>query len=261
MVTEHIFRALCETPQFLNDLPEADAFDRTGLSLPDVCEPLSMAQKLGHLYEDGLRVLLEQSKQYELLEHGLQLQEGRHKTRGELDFLFRDHNSGELIHLELAVKFYLAIEGPVGLLLPGPNSRDNYYNKLERLRSHQLTLTQRFAHLLPAVYQAESISVKHLVIGRLFDHVTAASQAQPKYLNPGAQRGVWLRQSEYPAHFLHQESLLEIPKPLWPVDLAAIPDEELSPFDLKAPLTRCTLVKVPQLDYPVFLAPDIYPQQ
>jgi len=259
MFTRQILNALSTGNLFLQDLPEAPCFDQSTLHVPDVHKPLNLEQKLGHLYEDGLSQLLEKSVQYELLERGLQLQRGRHETVGELDFLFRDTLSERLIHLELAVKFYLAIESPDGLLLPGPNSRDNFYNKLQRLRTHQLTLTTRFQDLLPARYQSERIHPEHLVIGCLFDHISAQAQATPEYIHSHVRRAHWLRQSEFPIHFPDCTSPLVIPKPLWPVENPL--ESQLEPFDLEAPISRCTMLKIPNQHKPIFITPDTYPVQ
>ena len=261
MYTRQILNALCSGPSFLVDVPEADVFDRSGLEVPDSGSPLDLDQKLGYIYEDGLRKLLDATERYEVLEHGLQIQRDRHQTIGELDFLFRDTSSPDLIHLELAVKFYLAIDSAEGLLLPGPNSRDNYYNKLERLRSHQLTLAKRFPELLPPQYQKEVIHTQHLVIGCLFDHIDTHSLAEPPYIHPNARRGIWLCQSEFQAYFPHCTTPLVIPKPLWAVDVSVIADSQLTPFDLEAPLTRCTMLKVANEDKAVFITPDNYPEQ
>lgn len=259
--SETILSALCESPSFLEDLPEADTFDRKDLVLPVKAHALNVAQKLGYLYEDALVKLLESSARYTVLEQGLQLQEGKHRTIGELDFLFRDEASGKLIHLELAVKFYLAIQTETELLLPGPDARDNYYNKLKRLRAHQLTLPHRFRALLPLPYQQESIQTQHLVIGCLFDHIREKSLARPEFINPQVRRGKWLRQAEYLEHFPSSATPLIIPKPLWPVALERLESVDLEPLDLTLPLDRCTMVKVEGYNAPLFIAPDCYPEQ
>lgn len=259
MLPYQILKSLCDGRLFLEGLPEATVFDRSGLRVPENPKPLNEGQKLGHLYEDALGELLEASERYDLLERGLQIQRGRHETVGELDFLFRDSVSAKLIHLELAVKFYLALESPTGLLMPGPNARDNYYHKLERLRTHQLTLTRRFPELLPEPYQRAPIDVQHLVMGCVFDHVQAERLAQPEYLSPSVRRGLWVRQSEFQTHFPDCTTPLVIPKPLWPVE--EVSASQLSPFNLDAPLSRCTLLKVSTEEKPVFITPDAYPKQ
>jgi len=261
MVTRQILTALCKGSLFLEDLPEGRVFDREGLIVESETPELRLNQKLGHLYEDGLELLLEASERYEVLEKGLQLQRGRHETLGELDYLCRDTQSGDLVHLELAVKFYMAIKSSDELLLPGPNARDNYYNKLERMRNHQLTLTTRFREFLPTKYQVEEVQVRQLVIGCLFDHVKAEELACPPFVHADVRRGLWLRQKEYEGFFPDSSTPLVIPKPLWPVGIESINEGQLESLDLSEPLDRCTLVKVSETNMPVFITPDCYPEQ
>lgn len=255
-----ILSALCESPLLVGDCPEAGAFDRLGLGVPSWLPELSLNQKLGHLYEEGLAYLLEDSECYDLLEQSLQLQSDRHHTLGELDFLLRDHSSGELIHLELAVKFYLAVESPDGLLLPGPDARDNYFKKLDRLRTHQLTLPQRYPEHLPAAYRNKPISTRHLIIGCLFDYLNADSPAEAEFLHPKARRGKWIHQGELSSVFPNDCRPEIIPKHLWPVELSALEQISLEPLDLSIPLTRCVMVRIKGEEVPLFIAPNGYPE-
>lgn len=257
MSAELILQAICKSPILMGDCPEAESFDRTNLTLPAGDKSLSLDQKLGHIYEDAFELVLRASDRYELLEKSLQLQDGIHKTLGELDFLFRDHESGKLIHLELAVKFYLAVETPKVLLLPGPDARDNYFKKLDRLRIHQLTLAQRYHQHLPSAYRKEGITSQHLILGCLFDHVSAASPALPDFLSLNARRGKWLRQSEFSRHFPKNPRAEIIPKRLWPVATELLRDLEI--FDQTTALERCLLLKIEGESMPVFLVPDHYP--
>jgi len=97
--------SLLEGPLLVGDLPEARVFSRKNW-LPRVPKTaLNLEQKLGHLYEDALALVLGE----DLLEQNLQLRKDIHTTVGELDFLLCSKNDGPLIHLELATKFYLAV--------------------------------------------------------------------------------------------------------------------------------------------------------
>lgn len=59
--TQAILRALCESPPLLTDLPESRLFDQAALTLPVNTPKLSLQQKLGHIYEDALALLLKAS--------------------------------------------------------------------------------------------------------------------------------------------------------------------------------------------------------
>lgn len=126
------------SPLLVGDLPEAKCFCRSILRRPEVLPDLNLRQKLGHLFEDALASLLVASHKVDLLHQNLQLRDENRTTVGEMDFLIRHRSNSALVHLELATKFYLAVETPSGITLPGPDARDNYFRKLARLRDHQL---------------------------------------------------------------------------------------------------------------------------
>ena len=102
-----LVQSLLVSPLLVGDLPSADRFDRALLRSAGFIGELDFDQKLGHLYEDALASVLVSSPHVDLVEKNLQLQQGKHSTVGELDFLIRAAD-GLLIHLELATKFYLA---------------------------------------------------------------------------------------------------------------------------------------------------------
>jgi hypothetical protein len=253
-----IFEALIEGPLLLDQLPESGVFDRYSLQLPDPLPDLNFRQKLGHLYEEALACLLENSDRFDLLGRNLQLQIDRHQTVGELDFLLRDLKTGQLIHLELATKFYLAVETEGGLALPGPDARDNYFKKLDRLRFHQLTLASRYRHLIPAPGKEEPIVSKHLVLGLLFDHVDSTSPVQPEFVSAEARHGRWLTIDELPMVYSPETELRIIPKPLWPASVESLTHLPLETFDRTKPLDRCVMVATPD-HLPLFITPSNYP--
>lgn len=259
MSSELILKAICESPVLVGDCPEAASLIRSEFVLPRDQTELSLNQKLGHLYEEALALILRASARYQLLEKSLQLQDGIHKTLGELDYLFRDQVDGTLVHLELAVKFYLAVETPEGLVLPGPDARDNYFKKISHLRSHQLMLTQRYRNHLPTAYHALKITPQHLILGCLFDHIKASQPANPEFLHPQARRGKWLRESELSQYFPNRKIEI-IPKYLWPVPTSHLEDFPLTQFKPSALITRCVMLKIEGETKPIFLTPDRYPK-
>ena len=260
MSADLILSALYGSPVLIGDYPEAVSFDRSLLSLPEQVSHIFLDQKLGHIYEDGFAELIERSDHYELLEKGLQIQSDCHRTLGELDFLIRDLTNGELIHLELAVKFYLAVKSSDDLFLPGPDARDNYFKKLQHLRSHQTTITQRFRCHLPQPYREEDIKPKQLILGCLFDHINAQELAEPEYISSSVRRGKWLRQSEFYQHYSENELVAIIPKYLWPVAVNDLDGVSLERLDLGQRIERCVLVQIQGEQLPVFIAPNDYPQ-
>ena len=253
--TETILESFTTAPLLISDLPEAPQFQPSILSLPTKPTPLNFSQKLGHLYEDALANILTESSKFSLLERNLQIQTDIHTTVGELDFLFRDLDSNQLIHLELATKFYLA----VGSDFPGPDARDNYFKKLSHLRQHQLQLPHNFQAHLPTEYREENIITQQLIYGCLFDHIEALKWSTPEFLNPKCRRGKWLHHSDLPMHFPANQEFQIIPKTLWPIPLKLLTEANLESWKPPKTLERCTMVRVPSDLTPYFIAPTNYP--
>lgn len=259
IISKALFQSLIEGPLLLEDLPEGTAFPSNSLVAPNEVTPLNLEQKLGYLYEDALAVMLESTPRYGSLDRGIQVRREAGQTLGELDFLVRDLTSGRLIHLELAVKFYLAVETGNGFLLPGPDARDNYFRKLEKMRLHQLVLADKFRDLLPEKFREEDIAVQHLVQGCIFNHVNASRPVEAEFLNPLGRRGMWLHAEECVAYFRENAQLEIIPKPLWPVPLKILGGVQLEKWTVDQDMDRCVMVRSNSENIPYFIAPNGYP--
>ena len=258
--SQALLTSLIDSPLLVGDLPNAAQFDRRCLVASTDLVKLNFDQKLGHLYEDALASLFTSSPDIELVEQNLQVQTDKNRTVGELDFLIRQ-SGGQLVHLELATKFYLALETDNGFEFPGPDSRDNYDRKIERMLSHQLTLTERYRSHLPLTYQDETIVVSQLVYGCLFDHVSQIKQSHPQFSNPKCRRGKWFRHAEITNHFSADDEFYEIPKHLWPVPIELLKDITLEAWQPDAEVTRCKMLFVKGHSTPYFIAPNEYPDQ
>lgn len=265
-ISDAIFQSLLVSPLLVGDLPDAAQFDRKALVAPAGFTRLNFDQKLGHLYEDALAAVLAASPSVELVEQNLQIQKTVHSTVGELDFLIRDAH-GVLTHLELATKFYLAVKTEHGVVFPGPDARDNYNRKINRLLSHQLTLTKRHKAHLPSAYRAEDIAVQQLIYGCLFDHISAAQSEQseqlsfPEFSNPRCRRGKWLHHTQLADHFPNDTQFYLVPKYLWQVPVEFLKNIPLERWQPDAFANRCVMLHIAGHDCPYFVAPDIYPEQ
>jgi len=266
IVSEALFQSLIEQPPLLADLPEATTFPCKSLVFPEATCALNLQQKLGHLYEDALAVLLESTPRYDVLAQGLPIRQDAGHTLGELDYLLRDLVSDRTIHLELAVKFYLAVETESGLRLPGPDARDHYFRKLEKMRSHQLVLldkVDKFRDLLPEPFREQEIDVQQLVHGCIFNHVQATAPVQAEFLNPNGRRGKWLHVGECAEYFGENKLLKIIPKPLWPAPMKIIAGLELEKWKPDEKMDRCVMVLQGAEEgaehCPYFIAPNGYP--
>ena len=260
-VSRALYQSLIEAPALLADLPEGRGFANGTFEISGGMKVLNLEQKLGYIYEDALAEMLESTRGYDLEGRGIQIRREAGHTLGELDFLVRDLELDQLVHLELAVKFYLAVETEQGSLLPGPDARDNYFRKLEKMRSHQLILSQKYRELLPEMFREEEIVVQQLVHGCIFEHINASRPVEAEYLNPGGRRGKWLHVNECLQYFGNDVLLEIIPKPLWPVPLDILGGFELEKWTPDESMDRCVMVRTEGTDFPIFIAPRGYPDR
>ena len=261
--TRALLNSLLAAPLLVADLPEAAALDRAllGGAVPEE-GALNFDQKLGHLYEDALECLLDASARLERIASHVQVVNQMGVTLGELDFVVYDRLQQTHVHLELAVKFYLATQTPKGWVYPGPDPRDNWQRKLERLRTHQLLLSQRpeVRRLLKDRFNIDSVQVRQLIYGRLFSPLSGVDCPLPEGIAPSAQRGKWLYVREWQSCFSGLDEVRLVPKALWPVVVTADLKAELRQVEVPELLSfgaeRCTMFVLPDAEEPFFLVPD-----
>ena len=98
--------------------------------------------RLGHLAEKIVAELIKASTNYKVLYENTQIIEDK-KTIGEIDFIIEEINTKQLIHMELAYKFYLfdpnLSSEPIKNWI-GPNRNDSLEEKLEKLKRKQFPL-------------------------------------------------------------------------------------------------------------------------
>jgi len=152
------------------------------------------APRLGLYFERLYDCLMTELLGWEKVINNLPVR-GQGRTLGELDFIFRNPDTGELEHHEVAVKFYLGHPGPDGIepLWYGPNARDRLDLKTRHLREHQSRLTHRpeTTEALRALGIDTPRTARVIMPGYLFypwlEDYPAPAQAPPDHL-----RGHWL---------------------------------------------------------------------
>ena len=100
--------------------------------------------RLGHLVERIVAGLINVSDQYQILHENFQLIENGN-TLGELDFILLEQATEQVIHLEMAYKFYLldpSYSKDQNKNWIGPNRNDSLIQKLEKLEHKQFPLLQ-----------------------------------------------------------------------------------------------------------------------
>ena len=118
-------------------------FDLSTLKLADNLEfDLPTNIRLGHLVERIVTELIKSSSNYKVLYENIQVIEEK-KTIGELDFIIQNLITKQLIHMELAYKFYLfdpnISSEPINNWI-GPNRNDSLQEKLAKLKRKQFPL-------------------------------------------------------------------------------------------------------------------------
>ena len=106
-------------------------------SVPDIPERI----RLGHQMEFIFRQCMEYTNDYEIIIHNKPLKESK-RTIGEVDFILFDRKKEEYLHIELTYKFYIIdpdISEPIHRLM-GPNRRDMFFTKLDKIKNEQLGL-------------------------------------------------------------------------------------------------------------------------
>lgn len=121
------------------------------------------------------------------------------QTLGELDMLLRDREG--IHHVELAIKFYLALEdadGRDGAHWYGPGSHDRLDLKLAHLNQHQLPISAREeSHQALAALGIERFSAELWMGGYLFYPWLAKSQP-PEGAHSDHLRGQWVHRKHWP---------------------------------------------------------------
>jgi len=101
-------------------------------------------KRLGSIFEGLISYWLTISPNYQELHQNIQIIENNH-TFGEIDFIILEKATQEVIHLEVAVKFYLGCapyNDPYRWF--GTNTKDQLGKKIDHLNLHQTQLSSKY---------------------------------------------------------------------------------------------------------------------
>lgn len=170
-------------------------------------KPFPQKIRLGHQMEYVFKQLIEHSNNYGVLLHNLPIKQEK-RTIGEIDFILKPRiekennvQSAQLIHIELTYKFYLIIPEitePIHQLM-GPNKRDMFFTKMEKIRNKQFELL----HSPDAISALAKIHIDHSTIAhqtcfkaQLFQAYDCSSIS----IRPLSKKGIvgsWLRFDDF----------------------------------------------------------------
>ena len=193
--------------EYTDCLPALMILDQDPQPLISQIEELK-SKRLGYRFEAFINFWLQISPNYTLLAHNIQLIKDK-QTLGEIDFIIQDSATRKIIHLEVAVKFYLGsapFEDDYRWF--GTNTNDQLGKKQQHLIDHQTQLSLKYPELINTKIDQKYCLVK----GRLFypfkleTPLTPPASATENHL-----KGVWLTQSD------KSESVFDNRQPLYPL--------------------------------------------
>ena len=143
MKTKSRIASILKTSTLPTEITGLQTLDLSELNIPNQLDfELPRNLRLGHLAEQIVAELIKASTNYNLLYENIQIRDGK-KTIGELDFIIENNSTKQIIHLELAYKFYLydptISEKPLHNWI-GPNRNDSLKEKLDKLKRKQFPL-------------------------------------------------------------------------------------------------------------------------
>jgi len=180
---------------------EIQQFEFPGMELRQFRpKPIPGNIRLGHQMEYVFKQLVERSPSYKVLLHNLPISQGK-RTIGEIDFILEDTASNKVIHVELSYKFYVInpeTSDPI-LRLIGPNLRDTFFSKIEKIKNKQFPLlhTEEGSKALNA-HNINHLDIEHQCCfkAQLFQpYPSKTVNIEP--LNKACMTGYWLRFDDF----------------------------------------------------------------
>jgi len=238
-----------------------------------------LSGRLGLYHEALWHFLIAHAPGTRLLATNLAIRDARGVTLGELDLLYRRRGDAAVVHLELAIKYYLGLEaGPGDSTAParwiGPGCADSLAIKSRRALTHQLTMSRRpEAQGMLAAYGPAPMEPRLALLGILF-RPAAPQDGSPLPLPRGttadALIGEWLPLSAWARYTDTLAAPVRgafLDKPHW---LAPPPDDRLLPlsaltdalqacFRLRRRPCQLTLREADGARRRVFVVPDGWP--
>lgn len=146
---------------------------------------------LGHIFEALVQYWFKISPNYTLLANNIQIIIGGH-TYGEIDFIIRSNHTKKVIHLEVAVKFYLG-SPPYqdSFYWYGTNIEDQLGKKVLHLKEKQTQLAAAHKDYLQTKYGLTINEKQCLLKGRLFYPLNVSEP--PEVVTSSHLRGRWVR--------------------------------------------------------------------
>lgn len=155
------------------------------------------SRRLGKYFENLLHYFFIFHPNIEVLEFGKQIFNGK-ITIGEMDFILMNKTSKEIIHLEVAVKYFAKKKGESDFkYFICPNGKRNFDDKIEKTFGKQLRITER-PETKALLNKKNYFPIKsyHFIKGILFYHTDEIDTFEHSNLNPNHKKSWWMFQKE-----------------------------------------------------------------
>jgi len=194
------------------DFPEIEITDDLIADLEKLDHPRNSV--LGKRMESFFEIAIKYSSRYELINANIQIIENK-QTLGELDFLILDKELSKPLHVELVYKLYIYDEtfSSEDQRWIGPNRRDSFSKKLDKLKSKQFPLLYKpetSFYLNELGIRVENIEQQLCFKAQLFTPDDKTIE-KPKIVNSKCYKGKWYRVDEF-LKMNWQENLFYSPK-------------------------------------------------
>ena len=148
-------------------------------------------RRLGSIFEGFISFWLEISPNFRELQKNIQIIEDKH-TYGEIDYIIENTKTDEVIHLEVAVKFYLGCTPyEDAYRWFGTNTKDQLGKKIDHLKSHQTQLSTKYPSQLKNYFDRKIDKKQCFIKGRLFYPENSNTSPQNIELAKDHLRGRW----------------------------------------------------------------------
>lgn len=185
-----------------------------------VDDPAAGRIPLGKRFERYLHFWFEHSPFFELKAANVQVN-GDQFTIGEFDFIVEDLETSEVMHLEVACKFYLGVDNRRAQnRWVGPSGRDRLDMKTETLKRQLSLAEQPEGHATLNDLSIGKVTPRAFVKGYFFHHFTRLMQFKiPHGGHPKHNAGWWAYEREVDRLFAGDGTWIILPKSDW---LAAV---------------------------------------
>ena len=165
---------------------------------------------IGTYFESLWAFYLLSNPRYKLISRNLQVH-SKARTIGEFDFILKDKITGDFIHQEIAIKFYLGFNKENNHKFSdgkhiwlGPQCRDRLDIKLDKMVNHQAKLSETTLgkQALKSVridVETNKLTSQLVLKGYLF-YPQVQQITPPNFCNPNQLKGSWLTLSDFAGH-------------------------------------------------------------